>query len=101
MSYFLFIPLRPFFYAALAKRWKVQFRKGLRKFNNVDSKTTYFNENCCIIYIYVYTQTYKQKGDRAECGNSRGIYLLSKAGKVLAKIMLTHLLEHVVDLVLS
>ena len=31
------------------KRWKVQFRKGLRKFNNVDSKTTYFNENCCIM----------------------------------------------------
>ena len=24
------------------------------KFNNVDSKTTYFNENCCIIYIYIY-----------------------------------------------
>ena len=54
MSDFLFVPLRPFFYAALAKRWKVQFRKGLRKFNNVDSKTTYFNENCCIIYIYIY-----------------------------------------------
>ena len=54
MSDFLFIPLRPFYYAALAKRWKVQFRKGLRKFNNVDSKTTYFNENCCIIYMYVY-----------------------------------------------
>ena len=43
---------------------------------------------------------HKQKGDRAECGNSRGIYLLSVAGKVLAKIMLTRLLEHVVDLVL-
>ena len=28
---FLFIPLRPFFYAAIAKRWKVQFRNGLRK----------------------------------------------------------------------
>ena len=24
-------------------------RKGLRKFNNVVSKTTYFNENCCIM----------------------------------------------------
>ena len=46
---FLFVPLRPFFRAALAKRWKVQFRKGLHKFNNVDSKTTYFNENCCIM----------------------------------------------------
>ena len=43
---------------------------------------------------------YKQKGDRTECGNSRGISLLSVAGKVLAKIMLTRLLEHVVDLVL-
>ena len=42
---------------------------------------------------------YKQKGDRAECGNSRGISLLSVAGNVLAKIMLTCLLEHVVDLV--
>ena len=52
---YLFLPLRPFFHAALAKRWKVQFCKGLRKFNNVNSKTTYFNENCCIIYIYIYT----------------------------------------------
>ena len=43
---------------------------------------------------------YKQKGDRAECGNSRGISLLSVAGKVLAKVMLTRFLEHVVDLVL-
>ena len=43
---------------------------------------------------------YKQMGDRAECGNSRGISLLSVAGKVLAKIMLICLLVHVVDLVL-
>ena len=43
---------------------------------------------------------HKQKGDRAECGNSRGIFILSVAGKVLAKIMLTRLLEHVVDFVL-
>ena len=42
---------------------------------------------------------YKQMSDRAECGNSRGISLLSVAGKVLAKIMLTRLLDHVVDLV--
>ena len=40
--------------------------------------------------------SYKQKGDRAECG----IALLSVAGKVMAKIMLTRLLEHFVDLVL-
>ena len=51
-------------------------------------------KNANIIFIH------KQNGDRAECGNSRGISLLSVAGKVLAKIMLTHLLEHVVDLVL-
>ena len=42
----------------------------------------------------------KQKGDRAEYGNSRGISLLSVADKVLAEIMLTRLLKHVVDLVL-
>ena len=44
---------------------------------------------------------HKQNGDRAEFGNCRGISLLSVSGKVLAKIMLTRLLEHVVDLVLS
>ena len=43
---------------------------------------------------------YKKNGDRTEYGNSRGISLLSVAGKVLAKIMLTRILEHVVDLVL-
>ena len=43
---------------------------------------------------------YKQKGDRPECVNSHGISLLSMAGNVLAKIMLTRLLEHVVDLAL-
>ena len=43
---------------------------------------------------------YKQNGDRAECGKCRGISLLSVTGKVLAKILLTRLLEHVVDLIL-
>ena len=39
MSYFSFVPLLPFFCAALAKRWKVQFRQGFAYFNNnVDSK---------------------------------------------------------------
>ena len=32
---FSFVLLRPFICAALAKRWKVQFRKGLHKFSNV------------------------------------------------------------------
>ena len=26
----------------------------VNKFNNVDSKATYFDENCCVIYIYIY-----------------------------------------------
>ena len=42
--------------------------------------------------LFLYTLT--------ECGNSRGISLLSVAEKVLAKIMLTRLLEHVVDIAL-
>ena len=42
---------------------------------------------------------YKQNGNRAEYGKSRGISILSLEGKVLAKIMLTCLLDHVVDLV--
>ena len=43
---------------------------------------------------------HKQSGDRTACGNSRGNSLLSVASKVLAKFMLTRLLEHVVDIVL-
>ena len=36
---FSFVPLRPFFYAALAKRWKAQIRQGFAYLNNnVDSK---------------------------------------------------------------
>ena len=34
---------------------------------------------------------YKRKGDRAECGNHRGISLLAIAGKVLAKVVLNRL----------
>ncbi|CAJ1066317.1 uncharacterized protein LOC109084930 [Xyrichtys novacula] len=38
---------------------------------------------------------YKNKGDKAVCGNSHGISLLSIAGKVLSKIMLKRLVEHI------
>jgi len=40
---------------------------------------------------------YKNKGDRSDCGNSRGISLLSVAGKVLAKVLLDRLNKYVVD----
>ena len=40
---------------------------------------------------------YKRKGDRATCGNSRGISLLSVAGKVLAKLLLGRLNKNIVD----
>ena len=40
---------------------------------------------------------YKKKGDRAVCGNSRGISLLSIAGKVLAKVLLIRLNKYIVD----
>lgn len=43
------------------------------------------------------TSIYKKKGDRAVCGNSRGISLLSETGKVLGKIMLARLNKHIVD----
>ena len=42
---------------------------------------------------------YKKKGDRAICDNSRGISLLSVAGKLLASVMLIRLLSYVVDTV--
>ena len=40
---------------------------------------------------------YKNKGDRATCGNSRGISLLAVAGKVLARVILSRLNSCVVD----
>ena len=42
---------------------------------------------------------YKNKGDRSQCGNHRGISLLSVAGKVLAKMLLSRL-QKVADRVL-
>ena len=43
---------------------------------------------------------YKKKGDRSICGNSSGITLLSCAGKVLTKIMLSRLIAAVSEEVL-
>jgi len=44
---------------------------------------------------------YKRKGDKSDCGNSRGTSLLSVAGKVLARVMLQRLLTQVAETVLS
>ena len=66
MSGFSFVPLRPFFYAALAKRWKVQFRQELTYFNNnVDSKRhIIITTGILHIYIYIYIyETLKKRID--------------------------------------
>ena len=36
---------------------------------------------------------FKNKGDRTDCNNSRGIFLLSIAGKILARIMLSRIVK--------
>ena len=40
---------------------------------------------------------FKKKGDRAVCGNSRGISLLAVAGKILSKVMLTRLVHQLTE----
>ena len=43
---------------------------------------------------------YKRKGNRQSCDNHRGISLLSIAGKILAKVLLNRLIDHLEDGVL-
>ena len=42
---------------------------------------------------------YKKKGDRSDCGNCRGISLLSSTGKILAKILLIRL-QNIAEVIL-
>ena len=37
---------------------------------------------------------YKQKGNRQSCDNHRGIFLLSIAGKIQARVLLNRLIQH-------
>ena len=37
---------------------------------------------------------YKRKGNRQACGNHRGIFLLSNASKILARVLLNRLIAH-------
>ena len=43
---------------------------------------------------------FKNKGDRSECGNSRGIALLSVAGKILAKVVLRRIVSTLTEAIL-
>ncbi|CAM4561369.1 unnamed protein product [Leuciscus chuanchicus] len=43
---------------------------------------------------------HKKKGDKSICGNSRGISLLSVAGKVLTRVMLFRLTKHITERIL-
>ena len=40
---------------------------------------------------------YKRKGDKSDCGNWRGISLLSTAGKVLSRILLNRPVESIAE----
>ena len=44
---------------------------------------------------------YKHKGDKRDCNNSRGLFLLAVAGKILARIMLARLVKHISEPILS
>ena len=44
---------------------------------------------------------YKRKANRQTCDNHRGILLLSIAGKILARVLLNRLIDHLEDGLLS
>ena len=44
---------------------------------------------------------YKNKGDKSVCDNHRGISLLSIAGKIITRVLLNRIIEHLADSVVS
>ena len=58
MSDFSFVPLRPFFCAAFAKRRKVQFRQGFAYFNNIVDSKRHIVIGTAILCIYIYILYY-------------------------------------------
>ena len=84
VSDFSFDPLRPFFYAVLANRWKVKFRQGFAYFNNNVDSNRHIIIRASILYneinsgqimkntIYTYVFIYQSN----ESGRSRSFFLL-------------------------
>ena len=63
--------------------------------SNQINKWKYKKNIHIFLHNYILITLYKNKGDRGQCGNSRGIALLSTAGKVFAKILLNRLVSSV------
>jgi len=67
------------------------FRKILKRLN---CPPTHLPKDANILAIY------RNKADRADCGNIRGISLLSVGGNILARVMLNRLLTHAAEVIL-
>ena len=44
-----------------------------------------------------FVSLFKNRGSKTDCGNYRGISLLSVAGKILARVILNHLITNILE----